>query len=716
MPLKCWWANGMRLGGLLGVSLAASGGLARAADTNAPPMSPADYFEGGTSTYNDWIDFSGGGFMAHGNSAQAEAIQNWSKGGFGGIQDLHLEGHLPNNLLTNTTVTLDGNSLYDQHDYNVKLRLEHPNLWFVQFEANDFRSWSDNLGGYYPPTGMPYSGSPRALALDTGDFSILAGLTLNNLPSLTFKYTHSYRRGNEDSTIWGPVTPTPSAASQNLTPSLYNIGETVDAFDLNADKNIKGTDLKVGLHYEHGSLNDDLDSTFNPGSPAQEEVAENQKNSYNLFSANASSETWIKQHVFVSAGGMVANTCNKFSGSQIFGSGFGVPYLPGLFSGMGYYGMTGSSDMQEYVMDLNLLTIPVKNLDVIPSVRAEKEGWNASSSGIGTDSTFSPTPFNGQSEEDEVDVCESLDVRYTGFTNWVWSAGGQWNENNGNLNQFGGLSQVNNGIYGPIGTPPVTNYVDYNSLLQKYSAGANWYPLPRLALDFGGYYANDTYNYSTPSGSTPDGDTYPGNFTIQGSKTFDGNCRVTLHLFQSVNLVSRYEYQIATIDTTPTLYLYDGNPVTPDKIETSRMHSQIFGQNISWIPWSRLSLEAGFTYVLSETKTPAAGESADASILDAENNYWTLNFSSSLVLDNKTDLALDYFYYQAGDYVNDSPGGVPLGAGSREDAVTATLTRRINSHVRVSLKYGYYNYADALYGGNSNFQANTIMASMQYRF
>lgn len=357
-------------------------------------------------------------------------------------------------------------------------------------------------------------------------------------------------------------------------------------------------------------------------------------------------------------------------------------------------------------MDLNVLTIPISTLDIIPGIRAEKESWNGNSTGTGTLPTIpsaSEQPFSGQSSRDVVDVCESLDLRYTGFTNWVLSAGGQWEETDGHLNQLGGLSQVDG-----IGVPLVTNYVTDTSLLQKYSAGANWYPLRRLALDFGGYYKHDSYNYSAQAGSTPDGDTYPGYFTVQDFETFDGNCRVTLHVLQSLSLISRYEYQLSTINTTP-------NPASGiPEMQTSRMHSHVIGQNISWVPWSRLSLEAGFSYVLSTTKTPAS--QATAAILNAENNYWTLNFSPSLVLDDKTDLNVDYFYYQANDYQNNSPVGVPLGAGSREYAVDTTLTRRINARLRVSLKYGYYNYKDALTGGNSNFHANLVMATMQYRF
>lgn len=675
-----------------------------AADTNSPPMSAQDFFEGGPNSYNNWVEFSGGAFVTHGDRAGAQAIQSWNRGGFGGIDDLHLQ----DNPFTNTTLTLDGHDIYDEHDYDIKARLERQGVWYLQFHADDFREWSDDIGGFYPPTGAQFYGpnGNNPLALDRGEYSFLAGLTLGKLPAITFKYTHSYRRGNEDSTIWAPTHPDPlnsPSTVRGLAPSLYNIDETVDAFDLNAKKNLWSTDLGMGLHYEHGDLNDGLATAFYPGEPVQSDRTMADDNTYNLFTATATGEKWFKQHVFVSAGGMVGNLDSHFSGSQIYGDAFGVPYSPGLVNGLGYYDMVGDSHLQEYVMDLNLLAIPYQSFDVIPAIRAQKESWSANSTGIGTLSTFGTQPFDSQSSRDLVDVCESLDLRYTGFTNWVLSAGGQWDESDGHLNQLGGLSQVDG-----IGIPLVTNYTDDNSLLQKYSAGASWYPLSRLALDFGGYYKNDRYNYSASAGSNPYGDTYPGYFTIQGLETFDLNCRGTLHLLQNLSLMGQYEFQHSTIDTTP-------DPAYGiDEMQTSRMHSQVVGLNASYLPWSRLSLEAGFTYVLSVTKTPASQDTA--AILNAENNYWTLNFSPTLVLDDRTDLKLEYFYYQADDYNNNSLSGVPLGAGSREHAVTATLTRRINPHLRVSLEYGYYNYEDALTGGNSNFKADLVMATMQYRF
>ncbi len=76
------------------------------------------------------------------------------------------------------------------------------------------------------------------------------------------------------------------------------------------------------------------------------------------------------------------------------------------------------------------------------------------------------------------------------------------------------------------------------------------------------------------------------------------------------------------------------------------MTSQIIAQNVTWTPWSRLCLQAGFNYVLSTTKTPTSDYTQ--AVLNSQNNYWTVTFNSVVVLDEKTDLNLGFLYYQAG--------------------------------------------------------------------
>ena len=75
-------------------------------------------------------------------------------------------------------------------------------------------------------------------------------------------------------------------------------------------------------------------------------------------------------------------------------------------------------------------------------------------------------------------------------------------------------------------------------------------------------------------------------------------------------------------------------------------------------------LQAGFNYVVSETKTPASSSGYGAAqVLAAQNNYWTVTFDSSVVVDDKTDLNVGFVYYQADNYNNNPAAG--LAARSR---------------------------------------------------
>jgi len=149
-------------------------------------------------------------------------------------------------------------------------------------------------------------------------------------------------------------------------------------------------------------------------------------------------------------------------------------------------------------------------------------------------------------------------------------------------------------------------------------------------------------------------------------------------------------------------------------VDSSKMQTHIIGQNVSWTPLDWLGLQAGFNYVLSTTKTPASDYTQ--AVLDSQNNYWTVNFNSDFVLDEKTDLNLGYFYYRAADGQNQIVGGLPLGTDTEEHSLTATLVRRITQNLRLNLKYAFTHYEDLASGGNFNYDAHVIFASLQYRF
>ena len=697
--------------GIALLGICASVSVLQAADTNAPaatppPMTPEQMFEGGTNTYHDWIELGTGGFITSGNKAQAEQNQQSWNGAFGGIEDFHYG----TGLGKGTTLSADGHALFDNRDYKLGLDLEQQNIGFLRFNYDHFRTWENGDGGFYPPAGTWFPLSDDALALDNGTISFEGGLRLQNdpyVPKITFKYTHTYRNGEEPSTSWGYAQPDPNNLNtvQGLSPSFYAIDEHRDIFQLDAAEHINTTDFGAGLRYEIGDLNDTLNSSQSGPAFNNQSTADQSSVSYSLFNAHAFSETWLKDNLMFSVAYSYSQLNNDFNGSYTYQPDLGV------LNGFEYNNLAGNSWVQDHVVNLNLYAKLLKNLSIVPSLRIQKENSTVDASEAetfeGTPAT--PPPPDGHGDQSDLEISERLDLNYTGVTNWVFYARGEWTEGSGNLNQNGGLIPIS----GFTEFQSVQSQIDDNRLFQKYNAGLRWYPLYRVSLDVGGYYQIHDYDYnSTPNNSLSY--SYPGFLAMQNFETYDGNTRLTLRPWQSVSFVTRYEYQLSTIHTGP-------DPISGlGETESSRMYSHIIGADASWSPWSRLSLTAGFNYVISKTTTPASDYVptgyAAAPILAAQNNYWMVNFSSDFVVDDKTDLNVSYYYYQADNYDNNATVGVPYGVGAEEHAVTAEIVRRLTENLRLTLKSGYYHYTDDTSGGHNDFDTFLIFASMQYRF
>ncbi len=664
-------------------------------------LTPEQIFEGGTNTYVNWIELSAGGLLTSGDNAQAQQRQHMSNGAFGGVEDLHFQ----ENLDKKTLFTLDGHGLFDLHDYKLSLALTREEVGYVRFNYENFRTWYDGAGGYFPLDNVQYRLPNDDLHIDRGEISFEAGLTLKDAPQVVFKYTHRYQDGDRSSTDWGPAQT--SVGTRSLVPGFYDINEKADIFQLDVTHHIKATTFGAGVRYETGNLDDAFNVMFRPGEPVQQALTDKQGTSYDMFSVHAFTETWFQKSLFLSTGFLYENLDNTFSGSRIYGDDFDVAYMPNTLSGLGYFDLHGGSHQNEYVLNVNLMTIPLNQFTIVPAIRVQKDDWNANSSGTGTLADLTPEAFTASSERDVLEVRERIDMRYSAVTNWVFYAGPEWTEGQGDLKQNGGLTQV-----GGIGLPPVQEDTDDSHFYQKYFAGATWYPTRRVTLDVGGYFKQNNYDYNFDVDSTSNASTspnrYPAYLTMQSFNTYDANGRLTLRPLQNLTLVSRYEYQYSQTHTTP-------DPISGlSGVDSSQITSQIIGQNICWTPWSRLNLQVGFNYVLSETKTPTS-EYTQA-VLNSLNNYWTLNFNAGVVLDDKTDLNLGYYYYAADDFQNNSLAGLPLGAGGRENGVTATLSRRLTPNLRLNLRYGYDNYDDFASGGNNSYRAQLIYSSLQYRF
>ena len=87
-----------------------------------------------------------------------------------------------------------------------------------------------------------------------------------------------------------------------------------------------------------------------------------------------------------------------------------------------------------------------------------------------------------------------------------------------------------------------------------------------------------------------------------------------------------------------------------------------------------------------------------------------------VTLDARTDLQAQYSYYQSNDFMDNSAVSTPYGDESREHGVTVTLNRMLSPRMRLTLKYGFYDYNDMTSGGHNNYTAHMVYSGLQYRF
>ena len=123
---------------------------------------------------------------------------------------------------------------------------------------------------------------------------------------------------------------------------------------------------------------------------------------------------------------------------------------------------------------------------------------------------------------------------------------------------------------------------------------------------------------------------------------------------------------------------------------------------------ARAALKAGATVVI----TGRNQEAVDRVL----NGMQAADRTAGFVVDDKTDLQANYFFYVAKDFVGDPAFGQPYGADAEEHGVTVTLTRKLTKNLRLTTKYGYYRFQDNASGTHNNYDAHLIYSSLHCRF
>jgi hypothetical protein len=701
----------------------------RAGDTSDGKAITATATEEQPQEYKNWIEFGVGGVITSGDKNQFEQ-QHWLPGGqaYGGIQDLHYE----QTVGKNATLTVDGHAIWDINDYDIKVELAQPNLGYLKAGFTEFRTWYDGNAAFFPHNDVFFNPPYPEMHIDRGDAWVELGLRVPNWPEITIRYEHEFRNGQKDSTIWGDTNLTGGFGTKKIVPSFRDIDETRDIVSLEISKTIGNTDVLLGMRYEHNDNNDSLNMERSAGQlppvvppPGQQrKVTQTDNSDVDLWSGHGITETRFSDSLWFTAGYSYTTLQNDLSGSRITGThwdeAFGQPVPTLNFRDHSYIDLAGTATVKENLFNANLFWMPIESLTVLTGFRYTHENNDSESTFLDEEPVpntppFTPTnpaggfhygpgePAPGWRNSDYNLFAERLELRYTGINNWLFYAEGEWEEEWGHVNEFQALNEE------------VPLDKDTNALGQKYTVGANWYPLTRLSLSAQYYHKIASYNEDLISASLP-------RLLNQDWNTDDLNVRITFRpkipaCLGTLALVTRYDFVHTTIDGQWADYL---EGVVLNEIQTGVIKQNVISEAVNWNPVPRFYLQANCSYTLNQTDTPAnninLGSNTSPTVVNFRNDYWTVTAGAGYIIDDKTTFYTDYSFFCANDYFKNPAVAVPYGLGATEQAVSATLTRQLTNQVRLLLRYGYYNYRDATSGGHNNYRANSIYSGVQVRF
>jgi hypothetical protein len=654
-----------------------------------------------------------------GNASEFQRRTGIPRSFSGGIEELILEQKLDKD----TTFSVEGHGLYRAYDFDIKLRAERAGVGHIESGYESFRTWYNGGGGYYPQNGLYLSLYDTNLHVDRGEAWFEAVLDMPDIPKLTFKYTHEFRRGKKDSIEWGESNRTPLGAIY-IVPAFRQFDEINDIFEGKLEHTIDNTKIESELRYE---LGDEKSAHYLRRQPGEARTAavlgdhffsQHEQLTFDLFNYRNSTETWFTDKLMFASGYSYSTVNTHVGGDLIPAWAYDAPYTAAGAVGANmpvYFGQEGGAQWNQHIVNLNLLFVPAEDWTLTTAFRAEREGSDSRTSQWETTQTTLASNVsltNERSASFWLKLAQQMEATYKGIRDWVFYFRADWEESG---NDYSENRQTNIGVPG-VANATVNRISHEDVWRQKYLLGANWYASRSVNTSVQYYHRvrqNDYVNWDDSSlNYLMSGDRYPAFLTSQKYTTDDMDCRLTWRLANNLTSVTRYDFQLGSIETTAD---YLGS------VKTGESTAHVIGETLTWSPLTALSLQGGVNYVMDKTWTPAnstlasVGNNLASMVTTSQNNYWNANFSAMYALTTKTDLTAGYYYYRADNYRPDV-AALPYDSGAEEHQASLGVVHRFADNVSWTVRYGYYVNHDALSGGYNNYTAHVVNTGVQIQF
>ncbi len=699
------------------------------AQSHAGAPTPADTESVAAEPASNWITFMTGGAFVSGDDANMQA-RTRTNDFYGGISDLHYGLQVDDK----TSLQMEGRALPGLEDYELDLLLTKEDIGYVNLGFSQFRTWYDASGGYSPLAGnrwvVPFDDERY---IDRGELFLEAGLRMEDIPEITFRYTHSYRDGEKDSTVWGD---NPTAPRFKNSPALWYIDEQVDLFELDIAHSLSITDIELGLVYQHV----DLDNTrytergansVPTGGAGVNKTWLNEKSESDLFAGHASTVTRFNDKAWLSwAASYTTMDSDIDGGSRTWGSYWGPPNANAgtQTRDYAYDAMSGGSNVSQFITNLNFMWVPVSDLTITPSLRYENESVYSSSrfrafnTGAFSNPASNPPGFGvawlgrqNLSSDTDMDAWNTaLDVRYKGIENVVLYANADWGWEDETIMR---VDQVLPG-----------EWLDSDVTIdeQEYKLGANWYPMNKLSFGIQGIYELREQGFDHIAASQgkaiASANGAANNFrpimADHNTETENLNLRMTWRPLGNVSMVTRYDYSKTEYENRGVLLSPPAQspPITGtllNLIESGQVESHVVSETVTWNPTAQMYVQGSVSWVSSETSTPT-------NVLnpDMDNDYIVCGLNAGYALDARTDITAGYNFYTQRNY-GVAAASMGYGLETSEHMFSIGMNRMLTDNILWTVSYGFIT-SDTKdidqSGGFNDFDAHMVSTGLQVRF
>ncbi len=618
--------------------------------------------------------------------------EGWS----GGAMDFEME----QTMHADTRLRLQGHALAQQEDYRVELELKRMDVGFMRGGYREFRTWFNDVGGFYEPFGLAAPALNRDLHVDTGRAWVDFGLTLPDWPRMTLGYEYQFKEGARSTLQWGGVTA--GGVTKSIFPAYKEVDEQTHVLKFDMSHEWRGLRMEDSFRGEwHDARTSRINANF-----ATFDIAHAYHERFRYFQgANALTlEKQARDWLFLSGGYLFSRLSGDGSFQQVaFAPSTGVMAIAP--SDATPLAVLRSSS---HVFNLGGQLGPWDGLAFTTAVQGS---WTRTE-GFGNGSVFGfpvRSAHTYGSDMDRAVLEQRLGVRYDRIPFTVLFADAK-------LRQEGTGQFERELIDDGFGTDKdYLRNTDATGRVKEFRGGFS--VSPHTAVTFTTSYRkrdqSDDYNHRTDTdlSGTP-GNGYPALLLARDETSDAFEARLAWRTTRWLRTTLKYQFSATEFLnlTAPAATFFPAGGAPGGRLLAGKYDEHLYSLNATLTPWKRLHLNATINY--SDTRQ-ISGVNDGVAIVPFEGGTWSVISSGTFVVDNRTDFTLTHSFSRA-DFGQSNTASLPLGLNFSMHGIQAGLKRRIRDNVRAGLQYLFQHYDERNTGGFNNYTANGIFATMTW--